>query len=236
MGRKKQMVEEKTVTSPSTSFGYSGKINVSLQKGKRTYFTKTYKNHGRWPLFYFLNMCLAGDYSKAETFRPKFINVFDFDLTGETVPEIIDGAQLEENKITTYFNSANCISVLSYPYMSQPDVNYKDDQNGSSTLTYKFTIPFTQIGLKTEGGGTGAIEGFALYASQTAEGSTDSKALNNISNPCAYFFLTDGNKTNSKVKNLLEDLDSAHLGDEYNLYIEWTLSIVNQERIPEASE
>ena len=223
MARKKKKIESKQVNAPATSFAYKGEIHVSLQKNKKTYFTKTYKNHGRWPLFYFINMCLAQDYSSAESYRPKFINVFDFSL-GDTAypPTIEDGSDDPNHQIANYFNSANCISMIAYPYNSQPDVKYEPEENGSSIITYKFTVPFTQINFKSD---PARIEGFALYASPT-DASVNPVELSCISNPCAYFFLTDS--ISGKIVNLLKDLNTDSLGDEYNLYIEWTLSIVNQ--------
>lgn len=207
----------------SDSFVYSAKVKVSLMKENRKYFTKEYTNHGRWPLFYFLNLCLAGDYAIADSLRPRFINLFDFGLTSQNrlPPEITDGAQRSENKIGTYFNSSNVVSLIAYPTMSKPDVDPRADEIGRSTITFKFTVPFTQINLKA----TKAIEGFALYPAQTNLSSTEKDAYNNIENPAVYFFLTD---SDGKVTNLLKNLRSINLGDEYNLYIEWILSITNQ--------
>ena len=227
MGRKKKVVEEPqevTINSPSTSFGYSGKINVSLRKGNRTYLKKEYKNHGRWPLFYFLNMCLAGNYTSADAYRPRFIHVFDFNLTGQPVPTIKDDSSSSAEQIATYFKSQNCVSLIAYPFMSAPDITYESNEIGKSIVTYKFTIPFTQIALKE----SGHIEGFALYADQPRGGDdTQADLLTSIKNPCVYFFLNDG-QAQPKVIDLLADVGQAALGDEYNLYIEWTLSVSNQ--------
>lgn len=234
MGRKKKVVEkpqEVTISSPSNSFGYSGKINVSLKKGNRTYFKQEYKNHGRWPLFYFLNLCLAGNYNSADQYRPRFINVFDFNVNGENlldkpVPTIRDNASSDGEKIGTYFNEENCVTLISYPVMSRPEVEHDPNQIGTSSITFKFTIPFTQIALKD----SHHIEGFALYADQPAGNAgtlIDDTLLTNIKNPCVYFFLNDGG-SEPKVKDLLANVGQANLGDEYNLYVEWTLSISNQ--------
>ena len=51
MGRKKKVIEEPkkeiVVENSDSSFSYAGKINVSLRKGNKTYFTKQFKNKGR---------------------------------------------------------------------------------------------------------------------------------------------------------------------------------------------
>ncbi len=157
--------------------------------------------------------------------RPRFINVFDFGLSDDDrqPPLIADNASQDENKIDTWFNVDNCVSLIAYPMMSKPDVTHTENEIGSSKITFKFTIPFTQIELKQ----TNAIEGFALYSKQTKKDSTDPASLDNISNPLAYFFLTDDD---GNVTNLLSDLGSLELGEEYNLYVEWVLSIVNTQK------
>jgi len=220
MGRKKkaQPKEVEPVIS-ADAFSYSGKINVSLQKNGKTYFTKTYKNSGRWPLFYFLNICLRGDYEQADIYRPRFIDLFGLEtLTGQNVPTIIDpetnGAELHSvNKYSTYFNNSTRVSLMSYPYMSDPDisvVNTSDIQIGSSKITYKFTIPFTQLNLNNA---NPTINAFTLTWKQ-----------GNFADANAFFFITDDQ---NKVVNLLAGLNGAALGDEYNFYIEWTLKITN---------
>ena len=211
------------------SFVYEGNVKVSLMKDGKKYFTKEYKNEGRWPLFYFLNLCLAGDYTVADEYRPRFINLFDFGLSGqsgepgEPVPNIHDDATSDLEKLQHYFNSDNCVSLIAYPFMSKPDVRKQEKEDiGSSTITFKFTVPFTQISLKSHR----AIEGFALYCRQTVWGDIIPNSNSSLYNPLVYVFLTD--TTGKKVANLLDNLQGVYLGDEYNLYIEWTLTVTNQ--------
>lgn len=223
MGRKKkvQPKEAEPIIS-SDAFSYSGKINVSLQKNGKNYFTKTYKNSGRWPLFYFLNICLRGDYEQADIYRPRFIDLFGLEtLTGQNVPTIIDPEENSvelhsSNKYSTYFNDNTRVSLMSYPYMSDPDVSVVNPasnpniQIGSSKVTYKFTIPFTQLNLNIS---NPTINAFTLTWKQ-----------GNIQDANAFFFVLD---ENNKIANLLEGLNGTQLGDEYNFYIEWTLKITN---------
>lgn len=227
----KENNEEISLSCPSESFYYTGKVKISLMRDNVKYFTKVFYNHGRWPLFYFFNLCLAGDYGQAEEFRPRFINLFDFGLSNQEIkpPVIEDGSQTQSGKMTTWFNAQNNVSLISYPMMSKPDVivagGTAAEEIGSSKITYKFTIPFTQIQTKTNQ----AIEGFALYSKQTKNSVTDPKNLDNLANPAAFFFLTD---ENGYVTNLLQDLSNINLGDEYNLYIEWILTVRNPKTNP----
>lgn len=228
MGRKKKVQEEPTqpkeikVETPVNSVSYTGVISVSLQKGKKTYFTKQYRNKGRWPLFYFLNCCLRGDYGVADLYRPKYINAFgDASWEDKDEPNITD----EEGSIVSidqYFTEAYRKTVSSYPYLSLPDIETEiEDKNiGSSMITYKFNIPFSQIS------NIHHINAFALYAEPVRTG-TSGTARNAIDNPCAFFFILD--EETHKVIDLMKGLDDQDLGDEYNLYIQWTLSISNSQ-------
>ena len=217
-----------SITCPSDSFVYTGKIKVSLMRGNKKCFTKEYTNHGRWPLFYFVNLCLRGDYDTADAMRPRFINIFDFAsdenyplVTGVNVPPIIVDGGPAAQQIGTYFKSANKVTLLAYPCMSLPDVSYTAGEVGTSSVVFKFTVPFTQIALKP----SQSIQGFALYPVQTTA-ATDPTLFDNVSNPLVYFFLTD---SDGKIANLLDGLGGTiSLGDEYNIYIEWSLSITNQ--------
>ena len=226
MGKTKKAVEEPKevkVEASDTSFSYTGTINVSLKKGNKTYFTKRYKNKGRWPLFTFLNRCLRGDYNNAEAFRPKYINAFGNDSwINQDPPDITDENTTEGHNIGDYFKEDYRVTVSSYPYLSLPDVwdnPYNPTLNiGESSVTYKFDIPFSQI-LSDK-----PVCAFALYAAPvTASG--DQSHLTDINNPCAYFFILD---EHGKVTDMLKDVRESYT-DEYNLYIEWTLSISNRQ-------
>lgn len=235
MGRKKKVVvdepkKEVTVTNSDSSFEYAGKINVTLKKGNKTYFTKQFKNKGRWPLFYFLNMCLKGDYSKASLYRPKYIDAFGNTSWENQVPPNITDDDLTDVTIDKYFKTENRVTVTSYPYLSVPDAKAELKSGstylniGTSNITYKFNIPFTQIISDKP------INAFALYA-LPAQGN-GREALSDVSNPCAFFFIINDQ---GKVVNLIEELDGSFVSDDYNLYIEWTLSVSNTAR-QEANE
>lgn len=222
MPRKKKSEQETTentiieLKKASSSFAYTGKINVSVGKGDKKFLTKKFSNHGRWPLFHFLNMCLRGDYDQADAFKPRLISAFGYsNLTGTNCPKIFDipdgSTPPEENQIKHYFNSTNQVTLVPWPYQSRPDILTTSANVGKSELTFKFTIPFTQLDLDKFGR---VINSFALY----------SAAQNDMTEPTLFFFLTD---KDNKVVNLLEGLDN--IGNEYNLYIEWTLSINNIE-------
>ena len=215
-----EKINETHWTYLSDSFKYEGRVKVSLLKGNKKYFTQEFKNKGRWPLFNFFTLCLAGDYNSANLLRPRFINLFDFTNlpVGSDVPNISD----EGLPLADYFNANNCVSLIAYPMMASPDIEtHKNVNIGSSEITFKFTIPFTQVSLKPNGN----IKGFALYAQQTTD-TTELTHLDNYQNPVAFFFLTD---ENGKIKNLLNNQITP--GEEYNISIEWKLSISNQTTI-----
>lgn len=224
MAKKKVQKEEPKeikVETPVNSVSYTGVINVSLQKGKKTYFNKQFRNKGRWPLFYFLNMCLRGDYGNAELYRPKYINAFGNE-NWENHPEPNISDTDTSVKIKDYFEEINRKTVSSYPYLSLPDIeNNPQDNIGSCLITYKFNIPFSQIS------DVHHINAFALYAEPVKAHTGDTTARSDINNPCAFFFIVDEETQN--VINLMDGLTDEDLGDEYNLYIQWSLSISNSQ-------
>ncbi len=231
------MANEKTkkeveVKNNVDSLSYTGKINVSLKKGKKVYFKKQFKNKGRWPLFFFITQCLRGDYTSADTFRPKYINVFgNPEWKGQPEPQITDDDS-SLVMLDDYFKRDNNLSVISYPIMALPDVDLITEDNiGLSKITYKFNVPFSQLKERTN------INAFALYAKQVKITSLDKTDLSCVNNPCAFFFIVDDQgRILDLMDGLAEQNIEQHIGDEYNLYIEWTLAISNASTIkPESS-
>ena len=223
MGRKKKTIEsekEIKIETPVNSFAYTGKINVSLKRGNKTCFSKQFKNKGRWPLFHFLNVCLSGNYSSADAFRPRYINAFGNQEWEGKVEPVIDDSGTPGTTMIDYFNLNTKKTVSSIPYLSIPDVETirENVQIGSSFIKYKFNIPFSQIVDKEH------INAFALYAAPI----NNSGDLNKIEQPCVFFFLKDENNNVINLLNINPEDPIIPDSEEYSIYIEWKLSVGNK--------
>lgn len=213
MARRKKVTY--TETANKDNLNYSGTIYVKVLKGKKVYSSAVYKNQGRWPLFRFFSLCLAGQYNQASSLQPKFIDLFYLD---GVVPEISDNSGVN---LSSYLTAENRITVTSYPWTSLPYVSDSPDESsealpeGSSSIRYKFLIPFTQLNITQE---NPKINALALYSDTY---------LNQFEKPSAFFFVRD--KDDETVFGDLLDgvsfLNNA--SDEYNLSVEWELTISN---------
>jgi hypothetical protein len=92
------MKNKKTDKKVDSSIHYSGEIKVEVRKGNKTISSKNYKNEGNWPLFYFLSLCLSGDYEVANSYIPKYIKLFTLGAKGEYVP-LVKAASFDESKL-----------------------------------------------------------------------------------------------------------------------------------------
>ena len=200
MGRKK-----KKITSNTLGVGYSGKVKISLIKDNKALITKEYKNTGNWPMFYFLNLCLSGEYNKAEAYRPKYLKLFNAGAKGTDPSSIdIDEILADPENIT----SLSTIIYNQTPYTSKT-TGTTEVPNGKAETTFKFMVPFTQI-LNDEDKPTNL---FVMY---------DQEHRNTIATPSAYFLLLD-------EEGKLDTIDtSSLLSNDYNLFIQWTITTQNQ--------
>lgn len=224
--KKKEKYIENISKNNTDSFSYSGIVRVKILKGNHIYSSKTIKNKGRWPLFNFFSLCLKGDYQSATAFQPKVINIFNVGEPGEDeIPNISDDTGLN---LSGYFNITNRVNLTPYPLNSSPDVSKTPDESsgitvpiGSSSITFKFLIPFTQLNIS---GINNCINGLGLYCNQFLQSS-------NLDNPSAFFFIPEldsNNKPTGKLGNLLEGIGNTIDLSEYNLSIEWELMIGNK--------
>lgn len=215
MAKRKKKQKESIKTSDS--IGYTGTITVSLRKDKKIISTKTFKNHGRWPLFYFIAQCLKGDYANADTFRPKYINLFCLGKKGQDIPIEL----LPSNPDVSDFSILDLehkLSLNAYPYSSAPEVSKVESKGyGSAKITYKFTIPFTQIDLSDPD--KKDINGIALYSPEFVS--------SNLIQASAFFMVTQGAK-NDKLGSLLttEESELSNKND-YNIYLVWEMEFKN---------
>ena len=227
MGRKKNSFIENSDTTNKDSLSYSGTIYIKVLKGKQVCSSRVFKNKGRWPLFRFFSLCLKGDYAGAGAFQPRYINLFN--VNAETIPNISDESGLN---LTSYLTNQTRITITDYPYNSSPIVSEapnEDDQNplpiGSSSIRYKFLIPFTQLNFdqsQEASENTRVVNALALYCNEF---------FDRFSQPSAFFFVRkESDPTNpnyNKFGNLLEGFTDFSNLNEYNLSIEWELVISN---------
>ena len=194
---------------------YSGHITITYKKGNRVLKVEKYKNAGRWPLFYFLNNALKGDYSLADKWRPKFILLFNAADEGAQIPEINDTG-VESNKIGSYANDNKKRSFTPILYSEDPVINKVENQGiGSGSLTYKFVIPFTHIDTSK-----GAINLIGIYSSEQI-------STKKYDEPSMYFFVSKINDAGDTVLGNINSVTSGNKDAEYNVFIEWTLNITN---------
>lgn len=187
----------------SGSVAYTGKITVSILKGRKVLKTLNTHNKGYRSLFTFLCQCLAGQYDRAESLRPKFIRLYTMGPEGTAYSE-----QEIQGRLQTQF-----LTSLTVPaYNTTPSVELVElqGQEPYARTIFKFLIPFTQIETTRD------TNMFALYsaANQTT-----------LTEPSAVFVLTDP-EDNTKLGSVMNSSSSAKSND-YNLQIQWELTIEN---------
>jgi hypothetical protein len=120
----------------TTNIKYEGKVVVSIVKGKKVISSTTYKNKGKLPLFRFIVDCLRGDYSSAEAYRPKYIQLLSAGKSGDDVPA----------ESTSMFSTTITPKII---YQQTPATFYYKKKNNTTedyaTITFKFMIPFSQL-------------------------------------------------------------------------------------------
>lgn len=221
MARKKNSFLENSNSTNKDCLGYSGTIYVKVLKGKQVCSSRVFKNKGRWPLFRFFSLCLKGEYAQAGAYQPRYINLFY--VNNEDIPNISDESGLN---LTSYLTNSNRLTVTDYPYNSSPAISeapQEEDDNplpiGSSSIRYKFLIPFTQLNFDAE---NKSINALALYCNEF---------FDHFSQPSAFFFVRKDsdplNPNYNKFGNLLEGFNDFSNLNEYNLSIEWELVISN---------
>lgn len=122
-----KMVQEKTCSS-TLKINYRGEVSVQIKEKKANKVLATYTNHnkGNDPLFTFLALCLAGEYSTADATRPFKIKLFyndELPNNGEKTTPVT-----AEVKAASSFISMN----------TAPDVH-------GNSVTYHFTVPYSYI-------------------------------------------------------------------------------------------
>lgn len=185
------------------SVAYTGKITVSILKGRTVLKTIKTHNKGYKTLFNFLCQCLAGEYDRAESLRPRFIRLFTMGSKGSAYSEEHIPQRLQSQYLTS-------LTVPSYNTTPSVDLVEIHGQEPYAKTIFKFLIPFTQIETTRD------TNMFALYSSANQS---------NLTEPSAVFVLMDPDDE-TKLGSVMSSSSSAKSND-YNLQIQWELTIEN---------
>lgn len=189
---------------------YEGKVTIEVINNRNKVVShREIKNTGRWPLFYFLTQCLAGNYEDFNSNRPVYLRLFTIGAVGAALPtnkDIEANNYLNDNKLS----SANSF----YPNDASVTKIVKDVETGeSSTVTFSYMCPYTQLDTSKP------INLIALYSAANK---------NDLSNSSAYIVVegtTTDNKPNGKLGTLIPT-DTSNKNN-YTLSIKWQLTIKN---------
>lgn len=204
MGRKK--LNKQKVDQSNSTISYSGEVKVELRRGSVIIKSSKYKNAGNWPLFYFLGLNLIGSYTQANNYIPKFIKLYNIGNKGDSTISVQDKFK-QENLVTL---TTPIYTVLPYIEKHEGTIGVADDQPEVKVI-FKFVIPFTQLASNR------TINMFALYDQTNKE---------TLTNPSAYFVLTK-QENNVTVLDGIDADDST--ANDYNLFIQWVMTIKNQD-------
>lgn len=112
--------------SSSQHIGYSGKVTITLQKGKTVLSKQVFHNSGSTLLFRFFSYSLAGQYKEAEKYRPSKIKLFS------------NKSSLAEAKLTPMKDVIELSDFLTDT--GAPMITTDNVVNNSST-TFHFIVP-----------------------------------------------------------------------------------------------
>lgn len=203
MARKKNKTIEQ-----AQSIGYSGRVKVTLVRGKKVISEKEFKNNGRWPLFNFLALCIKGEFNEAKNLRPKYIRLFTAGTAGVTTVPV----PTDQN---AFPYGATNLSLNVVPLNSSSNITKTEaETSGSASVTLKYLIPLTQISGLTN---YRNINLLAMYYG------SDSTYVNQ---PSAYCFIKDENNE-SLLGEIIEGIPAGSDPNQYNLIIDWTMSLAN---------
>jgi len=201
------MKNKKTDKKVDSSIHYSGEIKVEVRRKNKTISSKNYKNEGNWPLFYFLGLCLSGNYEVANSYIPKYIKLFSLGASGSTVPTVkaADFTPAKLKSLTTPM-----YNTLPYVERVEGQIGVEDSPS-STSVTFKFLIPYSQI---SNTSASDPVNMFVLY---------DQSNKNSLEKPSAYFVVRDEDYPTKLGGYEVTDETS----NDYNLFIQWVMTIKN---------
>lgn len=202
-------------TDITNAIHYNGKVKVDLYRNNKLYKSTNYKNLGRWPLFYFIANCLAGDYNSVAPYKPNFVKLFTLGNKGDSIPtnkEIETSKFIEDNLCSSGISFGVTKSALTETIKSFniDETSLEENKSDESAIvTYQFVIPYTQIDTTRD------INLIALYSSAK---------LSELNEPSAYIVIK--NEDDTALDSILPT-GTQTKNNDYTLIITWSLSIHN---------
>lgn len=184
----------------TSAVAYQGEVKATIKHGNKVLKTTKIKNNGKWPLFLFLAKCAAGEYSEAEKYRPKYIQLYHIEpKTGDITTDYFQDYDWELRSNVTGLSSTT-------------ETDYSDIANNENGLTkLKFTIPFSYIINLSQAD----INFLVLRSDSNLSNATD--AGDDQKEVCAYIKLDEDSLIASNLTQ----------SNKYTLIVEWTLQFNN---------
>lgn len=196
------MKDQTKVKNPSReNLSYEGSVSASVYKNTKRLRNRKYKNNGGYPLFQFLALSACGLFRDAEFVRPKYVQLFHIAGTGDQDPTEEQIKTALETADPTQIN--NMIRSSRVIYKSTPaPIKGNDSNKPAFSTTLEFMIPFAQI----------------INSGEPA-------------NAIVLFYTASDNETKKYCAFARFDstLLEGNISEEYNLFIEWTLTFANKE-------
>lgn len=218
----------KIKTSKSDGVNYHGNVTIKITKGNKVCSVRKIKNNGRWPLFHYVDLCLAGRYTEAEAYRPMYLMLYAGGAIGSNIPA------LDATTFNTMFSTGRRCAQMAYqtaPLDLAVVGNMEAGDsgiNGRATATLKFEIPgYTLIDPTTLDPNIGnnlRINALALFGKNMTTSDP-----NNIS---AYILIEDP-AHKGQWGNLLQTTETQvadapkMVSDSYTLWISWEMELLN---------
>ena len=213
-------VEEITETKPSNNsinIGYTGTVTISICDNKNNIIsTKKHHNEGSANLFKYFCYCIAGDYKGAASIQPRkvvLISRKNATVSIATVKNLFNSGSSEG--VTEAITISSSGAIDTYGTIIPEEVTTAGTSTSTMLRPWKailhFRIPYAYITSNT-------IAGLILFPENTAK-----VDLTNITKDWqAYYLLTKEGNSGEEWAEL-----SINSGQNYNLIIDWELSISN---------
>lgn len=187
------------IATNKDSLEYSGNVTIKLYDGERLLRTSKHHNTGCAKLFNFIADCLTGNFSGAKSSRPCKVVLFKHDTDYPIGSDKDDTVTFQPNS----FNEKSRVSTkVFYDTTIYPGIN----EDGSSSITYHFRIPFLCLV------GGERVYKVGLYPNTISDLRTDI---------CAYYLL-------AKDEENKQDFEIPTEGGNFTVIIDWTLTIKNK--------
>ena len=218
--KKGTYMSKKASLNKGTSIGYRGDIKFSTYVDKYLLSTKTYKNKGVFPLFYFLANCLAGNFPAAYQSRPFKIKLLKIAPQGADASEnavLPDTVTLPQDLYNTPESQVECSDFINMA--AAPEISIQENDKGVvCKVSFSFVFPYAR--LRRSGANMVALYG---------------PGVSDFTEYSAYYLLS------KKVQSLAADgttetsyewdpIELPEEEDELNkiFAVEWTMTLSNQ--------